>query len=424
MNDRRIAELIAFVREHSPFYRDLYADLSGGTSNLAALPITDHTAYWASHGVESSRLLTGPHIDGPVFQSGGTTGSPKVSVYTREEWQGMCRSFGTGLPASGLRAGDRVANLFYAGALYSSFVFTFGLLHEAPVPTVQLPIAGSAPLEFTVAALSDFSVNVIAAPPTALCRLARHVIDTAGSLPGIRLALYSGEAIYNDQLDLLAEAFPGITVRSIGYASVDAGVLATPVPGVTDTRVHQALTADKVVELVDPETGEPVTRPGRPGRVVATDLARHLMPVIRYPVGDMAEWTDYPRRRFRLLGRAEEGARVGVVTVYLEDLRTALAAVDDHGLIAGMQVVLRHRDGLDELLLRLASDTPCGATHRADREALELALTGKLAVQRPMFSEEVALGKVHPLAVEWVEPDRLTVNARTGKLVRLLDERI
>ncbi|MDX3762792.1 phenylacetate--CoA ligase family protein [Streptomyces sp. AK02-04a] len=423
MNDRRTAELISFVRKHSPFYRELYADLPDGVSELAALPITDHTAYWNAHGMDKSHLLTGPHTEGLVFKSGGTTGSPKVAVYTRDEWRAMCRLFGTALPATGLRAGDRVANLFYAGELYSSFVFTYDLLQEAPVPTVQLPIAGSSPLDFTVAALRDFSATVIAAPPTALCRLARHVIETAGPLLGIRLALFSGEAFYDDQLALLTEAFPNITARSIGYASVDAGILAGSVIDDADTRVHEVFTADKVVELIDPETGEPVTETDRPGRVVATDLARRLMPVIRYPVGDIAEWTDYERRRFRLLGRSEEGARVGVVTVYLEDLRAAVAAVDEDGTVAGMQVVLRHRDGRDELTIRMASDATADPARVAERDVLESALLRGLAAQRPMLAQEASLGNIHPLAVEWVAPDGLAINARTGKQLRLLDER-
>ncbi|MEU1625348.1 phenylacetate--CoA ligase family protein [Streptomyces sp. NPDC020096] len=420
MNHHRTAELISFVREHSPFYRDLYSALPPGTAELAALPLVDHTTYWQAHGVDGSRVLTGPHTDGIVFKTGGTTGSPRVSVYTRDEWRAMSRRFGDGLPAAGLRAGDRVANLFYVGELYSSFVFTLNCLQDAPVPTVQLPIGGASPLDFTVGALRDFSATVVAAPPTSLCRLALEVVDTVGTLPGVRLALFSGEALYGDQLALLDKAFPGVEVRSIGYASVDAGVLAGPVAGEPDTRVHEVFAPDKVVELLDPETGEPIEEPGRPGRVVATDLVRRLMPVIRYPVGDMAEWVDFPRRRFRLLGRSEEGARVGPVTVYLEDLRLLVEGADQQGLVAGTQVVLRHREARDELVLRLAAHSG----EAADRAALERVLVERLATVRPMFDEHVRRGLIHPLAVEWVGVDGLSLNPRTGKLVRLIDERL
>ncbi|MFI6844372.1 phenylacetate--CoA ligase family protein [Kitasatospora sp. NPDC050467] len=423
MTTTHIPDLIRYVRENSPFYRDLYAGLpddladASDPTGLSALPLTEHTAYWAAHGITNSRVLTGPHEDGIVFKTGGTTGAPRVSMYTRAEWRRMSRTFGGGLPAAGLRAGDKVANLFYAGELYSSFVFTLNCLQEAPVPTVQLPIGGAAPLDATVQALRDFSATVIAAPPTSLCRLAREVVDTVGTLPDVRIALFAGEACYPDQVALLTTAFPNVAVRSIGYASVDAGVLAGPVAGEPDSRVHEVFTEDKVVELLDPETGEPIEEEGRPGRVVATDLVRRLMPVIRYPVGDLAEWVDFPRRRLRLLGRSEEGARVGVVTVYLEDLRALLAATGGHGPIVGHQVVLRHRAERDELVLRLAA--PGGGN-----PDLEGELTTRLGETRPMFADHVRKGLIHPLAFEWVAPDGLAVNPRTGKLVRLLDERM
>ena len=47
------------------------------------------------------------------------------------------------------------------------------------------------------------------------------------------------------------------------------------------------------------------------------------MPIIRYPVGDNAVWIE-PGRKLRIIGRAEEGARVGPVTVYYDDMRLVL----------------------------------------------------------------------------------------------------
>ncbi|MFI9274439.1 phenylacetate--CoA ligase family protein [Kitasatospora sp. NPDC052896] len=417
----QVSELIRHVRTHSPFYRELYADLPEDVADLAALPLTEHTDYWAAHNAEPSRVVTGPHQDGLLFKTGGTTGTPRLSLYTRDEWRRMSRCFGAGLPAAGLRPGDRVANLFYAGELYSSFVFTLNALQDAEVPTVQLPIGGAAPLDFTVPALRDLGATVIAAPPTSLCRLAGQVLDTVGTLPLVRVALFAGEACYGDQLAMLGRAFPNAEVRSIGYASVDAGILAGPVAGETDNRVHEVFTTDKVVELLDPETGQPIEEEGRPGRVVATDLTRRLMPVIRYPVGDLAEWVDFPRRRFRLLGRSDEAARVGVVTVYLEDLRTLVAETDRNALVGNLQVVLRHHDGLDQLVLRLAG--PVGGDPD-ERAKLAAELADRLAELRPMFGSHVTKGLIHPLAVEWTGPDGLLVNPRTGKLVRLLDQRM
>ncbi|WP_394938155.1 phenylacetate--CoA ligase family protein [Psychromicrobium sp. YIM B11713] len=410
-----LSELISFARANSPFYREFYAGLPQD-AGLEELPIVDHTAFWAANTLDDNQLITAEHRDGLIFKTGGSTGAPRVSFYTNEEWLTMSRTFGAGLAQAGLRPGDRVANLFYAGELYSSFVFTLNTLQESTVPAVQLPIAGGASPEYITQAVLDFGVTVLSAPPTSLCTLARHVIDTIGTLPTVRLALFSGEACYPDQQALLRRAFPGIEVRSIGYASVDAGILAGPVLDDEDPRVHQVFTPDKLVEILDPETGEPIEDVGRPGRVVATDLVRRLMPVIRYPVGDLAEWVDFPSRRLRLLGRADEGARVGPVTVYLDDLRGMVSATDTDGVVSGMQVVLRHHDERDRLILRLVGQA-------ADPDGFATALAARLDSTRPMFADHVARSLIHPLTVEWIEADALLVNPRTGKLIRLLDER-
>lgn len=209
--NRELTELVDFARANSPFYKGLYDGLTG-PYRITDLPIIDQPAFWAANTVHGNRVLTGPQRDGIVFKTGGTTSAPRVSVYTREEWREMAATFATGLTAAGVRPGDRVANLYHAGELYSGFVFTLNVLQQALVDTVQLPVAGNAPLEFTVQTLRDFDATVLAGFPTYLVGLAKFVRDTVGSLPGVRLILFSGEAFYGDQRACVEAAFP--TLRS------------------------------------------------------------------------------------------------------------------------------------------------------------------------------------------------------------------
>ena len=50
---------------------------------------------------------------------------------------------------------------------------------------------------------------------------------------------------------------------------------------------------DLYVEIVDPETGNPVLD-GEPGEVVFTTLTRRGMPLIRYPTGDVSRFLPDP----------------------------------------------------------------------------------------------------------------------------------
>lgn len=420
MSAEQLSDLIRFARSESPFYRDLYASLPPAADRLTDLPVVDQRAFWEANTLTDNRVLTGPLDEATVYKTGGTTGAPKFSVYTRDEWHTFVTAFGRGLVDTGLRPGHRVADLFYAGELYASFLFILDSLANAPVDNVRLPIGGAAPPESTVPTLRDFAAQVVTGTPTTLCRLAEYVIGSGLRLDDVELVLFGGEALFADQRRLLAAAFPRAEARSVGYASVDAGLLGRPVPG-PDPRVHRAFTPHSVIEIVDDATGEPVTEPGRPGRVVVTSLFRRLMPVIRYPAGDRAEWTDTRAGHFRILGRAEEGVRVGPVSLYSQDAQDAVAAADTAGRVVGMQLAVRRWDGRDGLVLRLA--TAPGDDAAAGREALAHAVVGELETARPLYPDSVGAGYVHPLSVEWVRHRDLTVNPRSGKLVRVLDER-
>ena len=55
-------------------------------------------------------------------------------------------------------------------------------------------------------------------------------------------------------------------------------------------------TSSMIMELVT-DIGDVITAEGVKGNVVITNLSRRLMPVIRYPMGDAAEWVDYSSRK-------------------------------------------------------------------------------------------------------------------------------
>ncbi|MFI2458127.1 phenylacetate--CoA ligase family protein [Streptomyces sp. NPDC019539] len=414
-----LSDLVRFARGRSPFYAGLYADLPPDMSDLTELPVVDQNAFWAANTLHDNRVLTTPLGEAVVFKTGGTTGTPRFSFYTREEWREFVTAFGNGLVDAGLRPGHRVADLFYAGEFYASFLFVLDSLAHAPVPNVRLPIGGGAPLQSTVSALQDFYAQVIAGTPTTLCRLAEHLTSVGRQLPQVELLFFGGEALFRDQRRLLAGAFPNAVPRSLGYASVDGGLLGRPVAG-PDTRVHQAFTPHTIVELLDEATGEPIHEAQCPGRVVVTQLFRSLMPVIRYPAGDRAEWTDTEGGTFRILGRAEEAVRVGPVSLYCDDVMSAVAEADVHGLITGTQLVVRRWAGRDGLILRLAT---APGHDPGILDILAKAVLVGVNTARPFYPDSVAAGFVHPLGVEWSRHRDLVVNSRSGKLVRVLDER-
>ena len=412
--------LVAVARELSPYYRELYAGLPSRPT-LEQLPVVEQKSFWAANTQRDNRLLTGPLHDGMVFKSGGTTGEPKFSIYSRVEWEAFTGVFGMGLDAGGLQEGERIANLFYVGDLYSSFIFIMRSLDHARANTLQLPLSGRADPATVEHAVADFGLTTLVGTPTTLLTLATHYTAAGKTAPAVRRLLFGGESMYADQRATLARAFPNASARSVGYASVDAGLL-----GYDDESCgpdeHRMFSRYAIIEIIDEVDGTPIREEGKVGRVVVTNLTRLLMPIIRYPAGDMACWSEpagsNPDRRFRLMGRSEEGARVGPATLYIEDVRRVLGMFHDPLGATDFQLVVEHAQHRDRLTLRLASEAAA-----AQQATLGAAIVQRLHAERPMLPDLIAQDLIHPLAIEWTAPGSLEINERSGKLKRVIDRR-
>jgi phenylacetate-CoA ligase len=412
-------EIYAHARKHSPYYRALYASLPEGAIQLSALPIVEQGAFWAANQLENNQVLTGPMSDGVVYKSGGTTGNPKFSVFTRNEWKVFTESFGWGLNQGGLARGQRVANLFYAGELYASFLFITASIAAAPEPALMLPISGATDVEEVAKTVRELKANVLAGAPTTILALAGHLEKTGQQLPSVQKILFGGESAYGEQRNYLQRIFNNCEVRSIGYASVDAGLL-----GYADLECeageHRCFDGSTILELIDEETGEVIEEIDRPGKILITNLTRTLMPILRYPAGDRATWSEpagTANRKFKLLGRSEEGARIGPATVYFEDLIELLKPFSAELSIQGFQLVLEHIDRKDRLRIRAAVTDPLNANFKS----AEVVRT--LLSQRPMLAELAEKEFIHVPVVEWITVDQLETNARTGKVKRVIDQR-
>jgi phenylacetate-CoA ligase len=417
MDYRKINELVQFVRKNSPFYGELYMNVPEEIDDISVLPIIDHTAFWDANSLAGNRVLTAPLTEAVVFKTGGTTGAPKFACYTRDEWDDFVTGVGTGIEQCGLRHGHRVANLFYGGELYASFLLFQEALTKTSVSSVRLPMGGGASPAATHKVLADFAVEVVLSTPTTICRTASYMLEHGYQLPSMEIVFFAGEPIFADQRRLLAAAFPNAEICAAVYGSVDAGVIGCPMRG-PDQRRFRSPDRDSILEIVDDTTGEPIREPGRGGRLLKTDLRRRLLPILRYPVGDRAEWVDYDAGLYRLQGRHAEGVRIGPVSLYTEDVRQVVDGLHAADAIIGMQLVAYRRDNLDGLLIRLAARPDF-----TDTAATAAELVTKLGDSRPMIAQHVAINMIHPVTVEWRRYNELEVNPRSGKLRAVVDSR-
>ncbi len=413
-------DLVALARERCPFYRNLYQGL-GPQPTLEELPVLEQDAFWTAHDRDRREVLTDTQMDGVVLSSGGSTGRPKFSYYSLAEWPVNTRLSALSFEHTGLKAGDRVGNLFGAGELYSSFIgATFLLLSYRP-GVLQFPLATHAPDAFIVGLMRDFGIDTFAGVPSRLLRLVDYIEREKIGDVKIRRLLFAGEPFFPGQRAYVERRFPGVEFRSVGYACVDSGII-----GLADRECgpgeHRFIDSAGIMEIHDESTGEPIDEPGVPGKVIFTNLARTLMPIIRYPVGDRAQWlepADTPNRKFILLGRSEEAARIAHANLHVSDMRTLLEPFSERLDLADFQMLVTNEDRRDKLTLRLAAR----ASHEI-RTAAEPDVRAALDRQKPQLKGMVGVGTIHPVALEWVSPDELITNPRTGKIRMVVDRRL
>lgn len=385
----------------APFYRQAWPE----GASFEALPLLSKADVLAETLPAGSGLFTGVPTEGHWLRSGGSTGDPKLSIYTFADYEADMHRAARGAFAAGLRPGDKVANVFFAGDLYGSFLSINRTLEL--IGCNSFPFTQAAPVENVVTAMKLFGIDTVAG----LSNNVQAVLAGAAEAGlTVRRAFYAGEPFPQAERDRWREVLGLEIVRSIGYGAVDAGPMGYQCVFCTGDTHH--LHDDHVwLEILDPETGEPVPE-GETGEIVVTNLNRKLMPLVRYRIGDLGRWEPgtcpcgAPGRRFTLLGRVESWLRVGGTTLDARVIAEALTAFPE----------LRHTPQLHldaEAFLTIRVELADGGPAP---EALAPALTAALEASVPALAELGWKTELRPAG-------GLERVGRTGKIVSLLDER-
>jgi phenylacetate-coenzyme A ligase PaaK-like adenylate-forming protein len=417
LKKRRLRDLVEFARERSPFYRQrLGTHPFRGPEDLPGLPLLTGEDIRKHAPPQSQDMLTGPLEGAYIFASGGSTGAPKFSLLSYEEWEEITDLLAEIYQVAGLTAGDTVGNLFMAGRLWTSFLAVNQALEK--VGCVTLPIAGNAELDLVLRYLEIFRPTALVGLPSILIQIAetcqRRHLDLR--VPKI---LYGGEHLSPEARDYFRQVLGSEIVMSAGYASVDAGPIGYQCPQ-QQGGVHHLLYDYQYLEIVDPATGRPVEA-GQVGEIVVTCIRRRLMPILRYRTGDLGQRVlescpcgrDTPL--FALRGRADDVVRVGSVSIYPDDIAAALAAVE--GVSHLFQVVAERQGVKDRLIVRAELITSQDGAGRGE------AVRQAILERSQELAEAVREGWLGELSVELLPPDSLPRVDRTGKIRRLVDLR-
>jgi len=409
--NERLRRLIDHARR-SEFYSKRLKGLKIDTvADLPKIPALTRDEMERSMPPRSGIMETAPCSGGYVSRSGGSTGEPTYSIYDGHDWDQMIGNAVRLFRAMGLRSGDRLANCFIAGNMYGSFVSFDHIACRLDVTSFAF---GS---EVTDGAFIDtcrkFSLNAVMGIPTTIVPLLRRARKSEPSLK-IDKILFAGSPMSEGDYSWLKDEL-GVTSISSVIGANDGGQIAWQCRDMKGALHH---TADdfNYIEIVD-DKGSPVPD-GETGRIVITSLLKHNFPLIRYEIGD--EGRIVPGlcscgrtcRRLEHLGRTDDVLVVGLINIRHRDVAAALA---DHPVTA-LQLVARSGDEGEYLLLRVESP-------KQGEDFAEIAR--KTVIDSiEMIRYRLGTGAIVAMDVELHEPGSLPRHAVSGKLKRIVDERI
>ena len=352
-----------------------------------------------------------------VFQSGGTTGTPKTSLFSFEEMELINQCNARGFFAVGLNEGDRVANLWAVGGLYMTFVHMNRMLME--YGCTSFPFSNQTPVEFIHGVAKAFDINCFTGITSVVLNCLREIHQREPGSLRVNKIFFGGEHIYDSDRREMQEKFGVEIIQAPGYGTIDSWYLGYQCSKCSNGFFH-AFDDMVHIEIVDEETGQHCQR-GEVGMLYATALHRTLTPIIRYRVGDKARWLDESgcscgrtTPRFELLGRGDDVLRIGYDSVDYSFLQALTTRVP--GASGSVQLEKQRRDGRDQLIVRIETERP-----QTEHAVMTQKLTELFVSERPSFAEFLKKGTIWPLKVEWLAGNQLPRNSRTGKLIRVID---
>jgi phenylacetate-CoA ligase len=312
-----------------------------------------------------------------IHASSGTRGKPTIVAYTRADLAAWADCCARALAAAGAGPGT-VVHVAYGYGL-----FTGGLgLHygaERLGCTVVPASGGNTPRQAQL--LEDLGAEILCCTPSYALAIADHVSEPE------RLRLRAGVFGAEPWTEGLREAIEG----ALGVTAVDIyGLSEVMGPGVSaecvEGRDGAHVNEDHfLVEVVDPETGQPLPD-GAVGELVFTTLTKEALPLLRYRTGDLASLTREPcacgrtfARMSRVLGRTDDMLIIRGVNVFPSEVERALLAIPE--LAPHYQLVVERPVHLDELTVQVEGKAEATSVRKQLHSVL--GLTAQVEIVEP-----------------------------------------
>jgi phenylacetate-CoA ligase len=345
--DDELRRQLAYLERSSTFYRARLSGLRERVGGVADLPLLPFTTKEELREAQASQPPLGAHLCAPpetlvrIHVTSGTTGDPVTIGLTRADHEANSRIGGEAFRIAGVRPDDVIAHcLNYA--LYAGGIADHMALEASGATVVPVGVGQSLRLLELSGRLGITALFGTLSYPAYLAARAREIgIDPAAV--GLRHVVTAGEpgaglAAVRREIEATWRAS---VADSFGMSDVWSTMAGECGHG---EGLHLTTGDHAVLELVDPESGNPIAlEDGATGEFVWTHLRREASPLLRYRSADLGTvWTSpcpcgRSGLRIRIDGRLDDMLRVQAVNVYPQAVAAVLGrfpALGRYALVA------------------------------------------------------------------------------------------
>jgi phenylacetate-CoA ligase len=277
-----------------------------------------------------------------IFISPGPIYEPGEMEYNELGWA-------QGMYAGGFRPGDIAINTFSYHMVPFALHMVDNSLHR--IGCISIP-TGVGNTEQQVNILKNLKANGFCGTPSFLLNIAEKAEEMGFDLKkdlNLKVGFVAAEMLPESLRSKLEEKF-GMIIRQT-YGTADIGCLGYEC--IKKNGMH--IPDDKIIEIVDPETGKQLG-PGKTGEIVATTFNK-VYPLIRFGTGDLSILTETPcpcgrasPRLVKILGRVDQVTKVRGLFVHPGQVDEVASRYPQ---IAKYQVVVKRKEDKDEMILRI-----------------------------------------------------------------------
>ncbi len=351
------------IAAHSPYYQKVFneygitEDSIRTVEDIRKIPFTTKADMRANYpfGLVAGNMLE----DGVrIHSSSGTTGTPTVIVHSQHDLDSWANLVARCLYTVGIRKTDVFQNSSGYGMFTGGLGFQYGAerLGALTVPAA----AGNSKRQIKF--ITDFKTTALHAIPSYAIRLAEVFLSEGIDPTSTSLrTLVIGAEPHTDEQRKKIERLLGVKAyNSFGMTEMNGPGVAFECTEQDGMHIWEDC---YLIEIINPETGEPVPD-GEVGEMVLTTLDREMMPLLRYRTRDLTRILpgECPcgrthRRIDRIKGRSDDMFIIKGVNIFPMQIEKILVQFAQLG--SNYLITLETMDNQDEMIVEVELNDLC-----------------------------------------------------------------